>query len=192
MTKSELRKIYLEKRAAMSAAELDAASRAIADRFFKEVDLAGVKKLHTFIRVARTHELDTSRIYYRLWKDRAEIETYAPRIELGGTRMENVFFHAASDLTENRWGIREPDGEQTASPDEFDIVLVPLLAFDAQGHRVGYGKGYYDRFLAECRPDCLKVGLSAFAAEERIDDVHAADIKLDLCLTPGESVAFNG
>jgi len=66
MTKAELRKVYLEKRASMSPAELDAASRAIADRFFREIELAGVRKLHTFIRVARTHELDTSRIYYRL------------------------------------------------------------------------------------------------------------------------------
>lgn len=190
MTKSELRKSYLEKRAAMSAAEIDAASRAIADQFFNEIDLAGVKKLHTFIRVARTHELDTSRIYYRLWKDRAEIETYAPRIDLVTGEMENVFFHAASDLVENRWGIREPDGEQTASPAEFDIVLVPLLAFDTQGHRVGYGKGYYDRFLSECRPGCLKVGLSAFSAEEKIDEVHEGDVLLDLCLTPHETIPF--
>ena len=190
MNKSELRKIYLEKRAAMSAVEIDAASRAVAERFFSEVDLGDVKKLHTFIRVARTHELDTSRIYYRLWRERADIETYAPRIELGGTKMENVFFHAASDLIENRWGIREPDGEQTASPTEFDIVLVPLLAFDAQGHRVGYGKGYYDRFLSECRPDCLKIGLSAFDSETKIDDVHEGDVRLDLCLTPEESYAF--
>src|SRR6478672_3041391 len=104
----------------MSVGEIDAVSRAIADRFFREVDLGLVKKLHTFIRVARTHELDTSRIYYRLWKDRADIETYAPRIDLVTGEMENVFFHAASDLTENRWGIREPDGEQTAAPQEFD------------------------------------------------------------------------
>jgi 5-formyltetrahydrofolate cyclo-ligase len=191
VTKSELRQIYLEKRATMSGAEIDVTSRAIADRFFKTVDLSGVKKLHTFIRVARTHELDTSRIYYRLWKDRADIETYAPRIELGGTRMENVFFHAASDLVENTWGIREPDGEQSAAPSEFDIVLVPLLAFDSFGHRVGYGKGYYDRLLAECRPDCLKIGLSAFESETKIDDVHEGDVRLDLCLTPVETVGFN-
>ena len=191
MTKSELRKIYLEKRASRSPFEIDLTSRAIADRFFKTVDLTDVKKLHTFIRVARTHELDTSRIYYRLWRDRADIETYAPRIELGGTKMENVFFHAASDLVENRWGIREPDGDQTAEPNDFDVILVPLLAFDSFGHRVGYGKGYYDRFLAKCRPDCLKVGLCAFAAETKIDDIHEADIKLDLCLTPNETIRFD-
>ena len=191
MTKAELRKIYLEKRARMSPAEIDVTSRAIADRFFWTIDLTNVKKIHTFIRVARTHELDTSRIYYRLWRDRADIETYAPRIELGGTRMENVFFHAASDLIENKWGIREPDGEQTAQASEFDVVLVPLLAFDSFGHRVGYGKGYYDRFLSACRPDCLKVGLCAFAAETKIDDTHEGDVALDMCLTPHETIRFN-
>ncbi|MFL6375629.1 MAG: 5-formyltetrahydrofolate cyclo-ligase [Pyrinomonadaceae bacterium] len=190
MTKAELRKVYLEKRASMSSVEIDAASRAVAERFFGEIDLGGVKKIHIFIRSTAKHELDTSRIYYRLWRERADIETYAPRIDVATGEMENVFFHAASDLTENRWGIREPDSEQTAAPAEFDIVLVPLLAFDSLGHRVGYGKGYYDRFLAECRPNCLKIGLSAFAAEERIEDIHEGDVKLDLCLTPLETIRF--
>ncbi|MBV9217772.1 MAG: 5-formyltetrahydrofolate cyclo-ligase, partial [Acidobacteria bacterium] len=157
---------------------------AIADRFFKTTDLTRVKKLHIFIRVARTHELDTSRIYFRLWRDRADIETYAPRVELGGTRMESIFFHAASELIDNKWGIREPDGDQTAGPDEFDIVLVPLVAFDHVGHRVGYGKGYYDRFLAKCRPDCQRIGLSLFDPVGRIDDVRTGDVRLTACITP--------
>ena len=191
MKKADLRQLYLERRRSMSTAELDAASRAIAARFFHSVDLAGVRKLHTFIRVPSKHELDTSRIYYRLWKDRADIEVYAPRIDLTTGEMESVFFHAASDLSENKWGIREPDGEQTAEPNEIDVVLVPLLAFDPAGHRVGYGKGYYDRLLADCRADCLKIGLSAFAAAEQIDDVHTGDVQLDLCLTPVETIRFS-
>lgn len=190
MTKSELRKLYLAKRAEMSVGEIDAVSRAIADQFFREIDLTPVKKLHTFIRASGKHELDTSRIYYRLWKDRADIETYAPRIELGGTIMENVFFHAASDLKENTWGIREPDGEQTAEPSEIDIVLVPLLAYDKTGHRVGYGKGYYDRLLKETRLGCLKIGLSAFPPETEIPDTHAGDVRLDMVLTPHGPVIF--
>ncbi|HEV7701416.1 MAG TPA: 5-formyltetrahydrofolate cyclo-ligase [Pyrinomonadaceae bacterium] len=190
MTKAELRQVYLEKRRGISAAELDAISRAVSDRFFRDVDLAAVKKLHTFIRAPSKHEIDTSRIYYRLWKDRADIETYAPRIASKTGEMESVFFHAASDLTENRWGIREPDGEQIAQPSDFDVVLVPLLAFDTKGHRVGYGKGYYDRLLAACRSACLKVGLCAFEAEAQIDDIHAGDVRLDLCLTPNETIRF--
>ena len=50
-------------------------------------------------------------------------------------------------------------------------------------HRVGYGKGYYDQFLKQCRSDCLKIGLSYFELVERIDDVHAGDVRLDFVIT---------
>ena len=69
--------------------------------------------------------------------------------------------------------------------------MVPLLAYDKTGHRVGYGKGYYDRFLKETRPDCLKIGLSAFQAEAEIPDTHEGDVRLDMCLTPHETIRFN-
>ena len=44
--------------------------------------------------------------------------------------------------------------------DQIDVVFVPLLIFDKQGHRIGYGKGYYDRFLSKCKKDTIKVGLA--------------------------------
>jgi 5-formyltetrahydrofolate cyclo-ligase len=69
------------------------------------------------------------------------------------------------------------------------MVLVPLLAFDRQGFRVGYGKGFYDRFLQNL--STLKIGLSFFDADEDIDDVHAYDIQLDQCITPNKIVTFN-
>ena len=64
------------------------------------------------------------------------------------------------------------------------MVLVPLLCFDESGHRVGYGKGFYDRFLTKCRPDTQKVGLSYFPPVKEITDADSFDIRLDLCLTP--------
>ena len=70
------------------------------------------------------------------------------------------------------------------------MVLVPLLNFDEEGNRVGYGKGYYDRFLAHCRPDCIKVGFSYFEPLDSIDDVHEYDIKLDYGITPGGIFVF--
>ena len=70
------------------------------------------------------------------------------------------------------------------------MVLVPLLAFDKLGHRVGYGKGYYDRFLAKCPPNCLRIGLSLFDPVERIDDVVPTDIRLNSCLTPVHTYVF--
>jgi 5-formyltetrahydrofolate cyclo-ligase len=67
---------------------------------------------------------------------------------------------------------------------------MPLLAFDSKGDRVGYGKGYYDRFLAACRKDVLKIGLSYFPPVSSIDDIEIFDKKLDFCITPERVYAF--
>ena len=63
-------------------------------------------------------------------------------------------------------------------------MFIPLLAFDQTGHRVGYGKGFYDLFLKNCKPETLKIGLSFFSAENEISDVFESDVKLDYCVTP--------
>jgi 5-formyltetrahydrofolate cyclo-ligase len=58
--------------------------------------------------------------------------------------------------------------------------------FDRRGFRVGYGKGFYDKFLSECRADCLKIGLSYFEPIDEISDAQNFDVRLDCCITPKE------
>jgi 5-formyltetrahydrofolate cyclo-ligase len=71
-----------------------------------------------------------------------------------------------------------------------DVVFVPLLAYDKLGNRVGYGKGFYDKFLNQCKPDVLKIGLSFFEPEELIEDVFENDVKLDFCVTSEKVICF--
>ncbi|MGE3950896.1 MAG: 5-formyltetrahydrofolate cyclo-ligase [Pyrinomonadaceae bacterium] len=184
ITKSELRQLFLEKRRSLSPRAVAELSLQIADRFFSAVDLATVGSLHTFIRIPKFNEIDTSNIYFRLWRDHPEIKTFAPRVDLDTGRLKSVEFSAETEFIEDKWGIREPLNSKSVDPVEMDMVLVPLVCFDAAGHRVGYGKGFYDRFLSECRPGCLKVGLSFFPPVARIDDVHKGDVALDLFVTP--------
>jgi 5-formyltetrahydrofolate cyclo-ligase len=191
MKKSELRKVYLEKRRSLSAGEVARMSSLIAERFFNEVGLAAVKTLHTFIRIAKFNEFDTSMIYYRIWHERRGIATCAPVVNPTSGELESYYFDAEDEFVENDWGIREPIGTEKADTQEIDLVIAPLLCFAAMGHRVGYGKGYYDRFLARCRQDCLKVGVSLFSPIETIDDIHEEDIALDLCITPDRTYRFS-
>ncbi len=114
-----------------------------------------------------------------------------PRLPKSGDDLEHVAFDAETVFAENRWGIREPVAGREVDPSEFDIVVVPLLCFDTRGFRVGYGKGYYDRFLARCRPDCVKAGVSLFPAVDSIDDLNRYDVPLDLCITPPATVKFD-
>ncbi|MBX3295149.1 MAG: 5-formyltetrahydrofolate cyclo-ligase [Acidobacteria bacterium] len=190
MNKAELRRVYLEKRRALLPGEVARMSSEIAERFFNEVDLAAVKTLHTFIRMAKFNEFDTSMIYYRIWHERRGIATCAPVTDRESGELEARYFDEAAELAEYDWGIREPAGTEKADPEEIDLVIVPLLCFDESGHRVGYGKGYYDRFLARCRTDCLKIGVSLFPPVAAIVDIHDSDVPLDLCITPGQTFRF--
>ncbi len=186
MTKSDLRKLFLEKRASLASGDRTTASEQIAERFFDSVGISAAVTLHTFIRIGKFNEIDTSIIYHKIWRDHPDIMTVAPRAELTIGDLVGVAFDREADWSENAWGISEPVGGQVIEPSQLDVVLVPLLCFDEQGYRVGYGKGMYDRFLARCRPDCIKVGLSYFPPVEAIDDIGEYDDKLDMCITPGE------
>ena len=75
-------------------------------------------------------------------------------------------------------------------PETLDLVFVPLLAFDKTGQRVGYGKGFYDRFLAACRPDTIKIGLSLETSVAQVADVHEGDVVLDYVITPAGVIKF--
>nr|MCU0396414.1 5-formyltetrahydrofolate cyclo-ligase [Chitinophagaceae bacterium] len=88
------------------------------------------------------------------------------------------------------FGVEEPLTGKPVDPGMIDLVFVPLLAFDKKGYRVGYGKGYYDRFLKRCRPDVMTLGLSLFPPVEAIGDLHTNDVPLKYCITPHKIYAF--
>ncbi len=83
-----------------------------------------------------------------------------------------------------------PDASEEVPSNKMEVVFIPLLAFDKNGNRVGYGKGFYDKFLAECNPNTIKIGLSFFEPEGIISDVTTSDIQLDYCVTPYRIIKF--
>src|SRR5690606_13586233 len=111
--------------------------------------------------------------------------------DLQSTAMDHYLWEKDHLLEFNKWGIEEPQGGQAILSHQLDAVIIPLLAFDQKGNRIGYGKGFYDRFLSACRPDCLKVGLSFFDPVNDIADAEPTDIPLDYCITAKETIAFS-
>lgn len=191
MNKSELRSVYLEKRRDLSSVDISLKSRRIADRLFAEFDLTQMKTIHCFISIPRLGEIDTSLIYERIWSEFPQVLTVAPRMETVTGEIESLTFGPGSELEENRWGIREPEGSTIVDPAEIDAVIVPVLCYDRSGNRIGYGKGFYDRFLLKCRSDCRKIGLSFFGPVDKIDGIGEYDVPLDHCLTPDTSYTFS-
>jgi 5-formyltetrahydrofolate cyclo-ligase len=93
-------------------------------------------------------------------------------------------------IKKNEYNIPEPVNGLPVPTEMIDVVFVPLLAYDKLGNRVGYGKGFYDKFLNQCKPDVLKIGLSFFEPEELIEDVFENDVKLDFCVTSEKVICF--
>lgn len=186
MIKSELRKIYLAKQKSFFDAERNEKSRRIADRFFESFDLKIIRFLHIFLPIEKNQEIETSFVYNRVWLEFPEITTIVSRVNFQSMTLENLAFNSQTKLVKNRWHILEPTENELVEIEKIDMVLVPLLCFDERGFRVGYGKGFYDKFLSECRADCLKIGLSYFAPVEEISDAQYFDVKLDFVITPEE------
>ncbi|MBY0434767.1 MAG: 5-formyltetrahydrofolate cyclo-ligase [Cyclobacteriaceae bacterium] len=189
MTKAEARRLFLQKRKDLSPDTCVQYNLQLYHRFFTSVDLSFVRVLHTYLPLEKNKEPDTWMIIDRVKREFPYVKISLPRIA-GPDRLENFYFEGPAQLHANEWGIPEPlEGTLTPS-EEIDMVIVPLLAFDKTGHRVGYGKGFYDRFLKTCRPDCQKIGLSFFEPVEKIDDITPHDFPLSRCVTPQEAYHF--
>jgi len=104
--------------------------------------------------------------------------------------MRAMLTNEETDFVVNAYGIAEPINGEWITPEEIDLVFVPFLACDEKGYRVGYGKGFYDRFLASCRPDILKIGFSYFEPVEHISDINQFDVPLNICITPNRIYEF--
>jgi 5-formyltetrahydrofolate cyclo-ligase len=187
MTKSDLRKIYLAKQKDLSPAERAEKSQKISDRFFQSIDLDPIRFLHCFIAIDKFNEIDTTVIFQRLWRDFSQVTTLVPRVNFESGEIENLLFTPGTELVRNVWEIHEPAHDEYGETPLIDMVLAPLLCFDRRGYRVGYGKGFYDKFLSKCRPDCLKIGLGYFPPVREIVDTGDHDVKLDLFVTPDKT-----
>jgi 5-formyltetrahydrofolate cyclo-ligase len=109
-----------------------------------------------------------------------------PRIIDG--ELEARLYRPGDPVTETSFGAREPEGGSVLDPGNIDVVLTPGLAFDHRGYRVGYGKGYYDRFLARTGPRTTRMAL-CFALQV-VEAVPAAsfDLPVDVIVTEEETI----
>ena len=182
MSKNELRKYFLARRKTLSLASLQQQSQMISTRFFEHVDLMAINYLHIFLPILKQHEINTWLIIEKIRQNYPYISLVIPKIHLSTYRLESYLFDTHTQLVENRYGILEPVQALKCPDEKIDLILLPLVCFDNNGFRVGYGKGYYDRFLPQCRQDILKIGLSLFEPVDKIDDINHYDVKMDFCI----------
>tara|TARA_R110000868_G_scaffold28686_7_gene107314 strand:+ start:2408 stop:2986 length:579 start_codon:yes stop_codon:yes gene_type:complete len=187
MTKSELRIKYKTLREALSVKQIDDLSIAIANQLLK-LPIWNHTFYHLFLSIEEQKEVNTDYILNILSGKDKNIVLSKSDFKTG--LMTHYLLTDNISIKKNRYNIPEPIDGIEITPNKLEVVFVPLLAFDKQGHRVGYGKGFYDRFLSECNPETIKIGLSFFEAEDNITTIFESDVKLDYCVTPERIYEF--
>ena len=188
MNKLELRKKFKALRTQLSETEIEELSLEIANKSL-ELPIWDYRYYHIFLSIAEQKEVDTEFLLHILQgKDK---EVIIPKSDPETGELINYLLTDQTVIKKNRWNIPEPQDGIEINNDKLEVVFIPLLAFDTSGHRIGYGKGFYDRFLASCRPDIIKIGLSFFEPIEEIKEIFNSDIPLDYCVTPDKIYDFS-
>lgn len=190
MDKATLRQQFLSRRLNIARSSYWILTDEIINQV-KLIDWNEFKVVHVFLPIRKHNEVDTFSILNYFKYEHQNLQIVIPRTDFKNTGMQNILYdHKYTILGRNKYDIPEPIHGKIISVDKVDIVFIPLLACDLKGNRVGYGKGFYDRFLSQCRPDVKKIGLSFFDPVDEISDVNGFDVPLDMCITPGKTWVF--
>ena len=186
MDKKQLRKKYFALRKSIPKEEALELSIQISNNVLA-LPIWNFNYYHIFLPIENKNEVDTSFILSILQgKDKHIV---LPKMNDDDT-LTNFLLTDSTLIKNNNFGVPEPVDGIEINASKIDVVFIPLLAFDKKGNRVGYGKGFYDRFLSDCKSDVIKIGLSFFPPEEKIEDLSNNDIPLNYCVTPIETYKF--
>ena len=181
MNKTALRKLYKQRRKDLSILELENLQENIYKQVF-ELDYSLIKTVHIFLTIERLLELNTNPIIDFLLLNNKEVVVSVSDFETN--TLKHYLFDRKTKLKVSSFGIPEPVNGKEINPKGIDLVFVPLLISDEKNYRVGYGKGFYDRFLSECRKDVKTVGLNFFKPIKEISDLNIYDVALGNVISP--------
>ena len=185
MLKTEIRKLYRGNRKAFSKDDINIKSDKIFEQI-KHFNFSENQYFHIFLPIEKNNEINTYPIINWLFDQGKSI--VLPLVI--GDDMINCKVEKGFETELNTMKIPEPKIYTEIDSTEIDVVFVPMFVADQFGNRVGYGGGYYDKFLARCRPETKKIGLTYFRPIDIIEDGYKGDIALDYCVTPEEIFSF--
>jgi len=184
-----LRKLYFEKRRELSPGEMEIKTLSIVWNF-SGLNFDRIKYLHIFYPITEKLEFNSLPLANWIRNMHPGIKLVLSKSNFETNTLSHFTWETDTPLAKNSLGITEPEYGIPINSELLDMIVVPLLAFDKKGNRIGYGKGFYDRFLSECRTDAQKVGVSFFPPVEEITDLNEFDIPLNACVTPEEIWRF--
>ena len=185
--KKTLRSKYKKLREQLSEGEVEELSLQIANLSLK-IPIWDKTYYHIFLPIQFKQEVNTEYLMHILQgKDKSIVVSKANFVS---GEMKHFLLQENTVLKISEHGIPEPVSGIEIMPEMLEVIFVPLLAYDEKGHRIGYGKGFYDRFLAKCNPNTIFVGLSFFEPAPKML-FEITDIPLNFCITPKKIIDFS-
>lgn len=185
MNKIEARKKYLDLRKKLDNVQIISKSISISNNL-QNLPIWEHNFYHIYLPIKEKNEVDTMPIINILNNKKKKV--LIPKSDFNNTTMKSFLLNDNTVLKKNNYGITEPINNEEFLG-RIDVIFIPLVAYDLIGNRVGYGKGFYDKFLRNQNNKILRVGLSFFNPEKRIKiDEH--DENLDFCVTPNRIFSF--
>lgn len=189
MLKREARNFYKQKRGQLTSVQKLKMDDLLLIQF-QQLPLPFLSSVLSFYPIEENNEINTFLITDYLQFINPGLQIAYPKTDIINNTMEAIVCDDETGFEKNKYQIPEPLTCEIIHPELLDMVLVPLLTFDTKGNRVGYGKGFYDRFLHQCKEDCLKIGLSYFDPVAIIEDANEYDVTLNFCITPQKVYGF--
>lgn len=187
MDKFEARKKYRLLRDKLSEEDILDLSVKIANNCLN-LDIWKFSSYQIFLSIEKNKEVDTNPIINIL--NGKQKQVIIPKSNFTDYSLSSYILDEDVILELNNYGIPEPKNGNEIKTNLIDVVFIPLLSYDKKGNRVGYGKGFYDRFLNELPKKTIKIGLSFFLPEDYIDGINKHDIKMNYCVTPNKVFSF--
>jgi 5-formyltetrahydrofolate cyclo-ligase len=189
MLKKEARKVYNQKRQEINYSDKLKWDDLILINF-QTIDMPFLDTVFSFYPMEERNEVNVFIITDYLHFRNPNLQICYPKMAMKEPNMEAVACHADTIFQANEINILEPLENEIIDPQDIDLVIVPMLVCDMKGNRVGYGKGYYDRYLSRCRDNCIKIGVSYFEPVAEIKDANEFDVPLNFCITPQKAYVF--
>ncbi len=190
--KTALRQQFRAFRTGLSEAQYTARSAALVAQIQSLPELRRAKTVHTYWPLTPRREIDLRPLIE--WLHRSGKQIVLPVVDTFSStpehapRLRHVRFEKAEALRPNRWGLHEPTGGKSVPIEDIDVVVVPALGAGRNGHRLGYGKGYYDAFLRRLAAPTLCPVYADCLVEQMPAEPH--DVPLTIVITEDEIIRF--
>ena len=176
ITKAEIRNRYWTLRKNLTKNVLETYNLSINNLLKKKIP----GNVHVFLPIEENFEVN---IWPFIDSINHKNQLIGTSIYNGENNVKHVRLSQKTTFQKGHFNIPIPKDYQKANITQFEFILIPLMAYDSNGNRIGYWKGIYDRILKSCSNNCLKIGVSYFKPEISVPK-QDHDICLDTCITP--------